>query len=450
MTSTDLYDKGRHWASTHQTPAVFIGVALGLTVMWLAWKLASKAGDRLSRLSGRIGQTIRNARDKGDRPRWRVEDVLTALIALTATTYAGTGNWQFLSKATHYGADLKAVLVWVFEGAVVVEGLRARRNILTYGEPGIDGRGLWIFAAASSVLSVSEAGSIPEALARLMVPLIAAFLWERLMKAPLDAEAMRAAKERREELRKLSGSAGPKRRISWRIRPERVLVWVGLADSADTTALAAESNRRIMRYVKAAERADRVAAGDKTHRLPWTAAAREARAERKLTAHGLLSYADPTEVYERLSRQKMAATLKRLGVEVSEPEPEPELIVQEETETVPAQRTESESGSMDTIERLLTGNATPMDDVIGRLLLAEPPEWGSLTIQAAIERADAIVPDGPKTPRELVEILARVGVETSEAYVRTVRQRVRAREADTEVIDMREASTIDARESVSA
>lgn len=301
-----LMTMGRHWLHTHHTAGAFGGITLGLVLLLVAWMV----GTRVLR---RLGYLARTAKAKGDRAGWRVEDTLTALIALTATTYAGTGNWQFLSKATHYGTDLKAVLVWVFEGAVVVEGLRARRNILQYGEPGIDGRGLWAFAGASSLLSVSESGSLPEALARLMVPLIAAFLWERLMKAPLDAEAMAAAKKRREAVQELAGEAKPKRRISWRIRPDRIVVWLGLADSADTSTLAAESNRRIMRYVKAAERADRVAAGDK-HRLPWTAAAREARAERKLTAHGLLSYADPTEVYEKLARQKMVATLERLGV----------------------------------------------------------------------------------------------------------------------------------------
>lgn len=116
----------------------------------------------------------------------------------------------------------------------------------------------------------------------------------------------------------------------------------------------------------------------------------------------------------------------------TEPETKPE------PETVPAQRTEPDP------------QAIAMSNAVARLLLAEPPEWQSLTIQAAIERADAIVPDGPKTPRELVEILARVGVKTSEAYVRTVRGRVRDRDADTVVIDMTETSTIDTRETVSA
>lgn len=148
----------------------------------------------------------------------------------------------------------------------------------------------------------------------------------------------------------------------------------------------------------------------------------------------------------------LGADLATAAGGIEHPEPadvqESEPAESQESETVPAQRTESETDSMDTIKRLLTGKTTAMDDTVARLLLAEPPEWQSLTIQAAIERADAIVPDGPKSPRELVEILGRVGVKTTEAYVRTVRGRVRDRDADTIVIDMTEPEPL--RESVSA
>jgi len=61
----------------------------------------------------------------------------------------------------------------------------------------------------------------------------------------------------------------------------------------------------------------------------------------------------------------------------------------------------------------------------GVLLNSEPPAWSSLTIQDAVERADAILPDGPRPARELVEILASVGVMTNEAYIRTARGRIR-------------------------
>lgn len=69
----------------------------------------------------------------------------------------------------------------------------------------------------------------------------------------------------------------------------------------------------------------------------------------------------------------------------------------------------------------------------GVLMASEPPAWSSLTIQDAVERADAILPDGPRPARELVEILASVGVTTNEAYIRTARGRIRrAAEASAE------------------
>jgi len=118
--------------------------------------------------------------------------------------------------------------------------------------------------------------------------------------------------------------------------------------------------------------------------------------------------------------------------EPTAPAAAPEQEDAPEPGAVPAQRTEPNP------------SAVALENAVARLILARPPEWQSLTIQAAIERADAIVPDGPKTPRELVEILSHVGVETTEAYVRTVRQRVRAREADTEVIELRRPETASA------
>lgn len=69
----------------------------------------------------------------------------------------------------------------------------------------------------------------------------------------------------------------------------------------------------------------------------------------------------------------------------------------------------------------------PVPGDVSLLLGAEPPAWVGLPIQAAVERADATLP-GPRRPaRELVEILAGVGISTTESYVRTARQRIKNR-----------------------
>jgi hypothetical protein len=61
------------------------------------------------------------------------------------------------------------------------------------------------------------------------------------------------------------------------------------------------------------------------------------------------------------------------------------------------------------------------------LLAAEPPAWAGMTTQAAIERADAILPG--RTGQDIANVLGKVGIATSDSYVRTVRRRLREQHA---------------------
>jgi uncharacterized protein DUF2637 len=61
------------------------------------------------------------------------------------------------------------------------------------------------------------------------------------------------------------------------------------------------------------------------------------------------------------------------------------------------------------------------------LLMSEPPAWSGMTAQAAIERADAILPGDQRTGPELVALLGSFGIKTTDSYVRTARRRIRER-----------------------
>lgn len=219
-------------------------------------------------------------------------DTLTVLIALATTVYAGAGNWKFLGSAMHYGADLKAVLVCALEGAVVVEGLRSRKNIAEFGRGGADGVGLWVLAGLSSVLASSASGSLPEALGRLAIPLVAAWLWERLL-----APQRRARKALRE--------ASP---IRWRITPERVLVWLRLADSTDLDVSKIDAGRRVARFLR---KTDREKNG---RRWPFTAKASADRERLRMFRDALMRYGEPTEVYGTLATIGYGQALSRMGL----------------------------------------------------------------------------------------------------------------------------------------
>jgi hypothetical protein len=277
-----------HWLNGHGTLVGGLagGAVLTVIVLTLVWRAV-----------------------RGTVKKWKPEDVITVVIALGATIYAGSGNWKFLGKAMHYGTDLKVVLVCVFEGAVVVEGIRARRNISEYGEAGKDGRGLWVLAALSSLLSVSESDTLQEALGRLVVPLLAAFLWERLMESKLDIEEAKKAAERRKARAELDDE--PASRIRWRINPERIAVWLRLADATATSVTALETNRKVVAYLRATDRENREG---RRLRWPWSAKARAERARTKLAAHALLHHGDPKAVHTALADLMLNKALKRLGV----------------------------------------------------------------------------------------------------------------------------------------
>ncbi|WP_194917486.1 hypothetical protein [Catenulispora rubra] len=218
-------------------------------------------------------------------------DLITAVVALAATTYAATGTWKYLTDAMHYGIDLKVFLVGVLEGAQVAEALRARKNIRETGTAGVDGVGLWVLTGISAALSTSVAGNFREALGRAVIPAVGAWLWERAL-----APQRRAARTRR--------TAGP---IRWRITPERVFVWLRLADAIDTDVLTVDSARRVAKFLRLT---DRERDG---WRFPLTAKARAYRGRMKLIGDAL-RHGDPSEVHAKLSRAAFADALDRLGI----------------------------------------------------------------------------------------------------------------------------------------
>jgi hypothetical protein len=225
---------------------------------------------------------------------WKMDfaDSLTVLVALFATVYAGTGSNKYLRVAMGYGPDLRAALLVVFEGAVVVSGIRARKNIRETGSAGVDGIAMWALTLLSGLLAASVSGSAGEAAGRLLVPLVGCWLWERAM-----APEKRSVRERL--------ASGP---VRWRITPERIFVWFRLADASATDVSTVEASRKVVRFLRATDRESR------GWRWPFTAAARADRARMRLAAHALTHSGDPAEVHEQLAERMFAEALTRLGI----------------------------------------------------------------------------------------------------------------------------------------
>lgn len=182
------------------------------------------------------------------RERLPFEDVLTFGVAVVASAVAAQGMWNFFRDSLGIRETaLRACMFAVFEASMLVCALRTRRRIKDELPPGIEGLAVWALAGISGVLSATDAKTINGGLARLVFPLVAAFLWERGL-------AIARAK------------AGQARRINWRITPERFLIWLGVAEPTAQTTGEVDARRHMTRVALAANRLDTAPAGWR-HRL---------------------------------------------------------------------------------------------------------------------------------------------------------------------------------------
>ena len=186
-------------------------------------------------------------REKGDA---RNTDLLTRVAALIATIVAGQGMWQFLDRVigdVHW--SLRLLMFAFLEVAVITSAIRARSNMRKNFSAGVDGIAVWALTSSSAVLAAMEARSLPEAVFRLLAPLVAAWLWERGMAI---------------ERHRIRGTKG----INWRLTPERFLVRIGLAESRDRTASEVDTHRRLKRVALAAKKEHQLRrAGAKQRRI---------------------------------------------------------------------------------------------------------------------------------------------------------------------------------------
>lgn len=167
----------------------------------------------------------------------RGDDALTVLAALVAAMFGAQGMWGFLRATLLLPTTLAVLGFTLFELTMLVCALRARRNLLADSSAGPEGAMLWLFAGLAGFFSATHARSWAEALFRLLVPSIAAWLWHRLMRL-----------EHRKLTGKLSG-------IHWRITPERILVWLRLAEPTVRSTQQVSATRALQALAIAVERA---------------------------------------------------------------------------------------------------------------------------------------------------------------------------------------------------
>ncbi|WP_051450286.1 hypothetical protein [Actinospica robiniae] len=222
----------------------------------------------------------------------KAADSLTVVAAAMASSVAATGMWHFFSRTMHLPVWIQAVLFAFMEISVLASALRARANVARDGQAGADGIAVWVLTSASGLMSASEATSPQEALVRLGAPLVAAWLWERSM-VP-ERRARRAAEGRAESVR-------------WLLSYKRIAVRLGLATALGANLETEDANRRIDRFVRADNRAQRAGVLTRRH-----ATRRRDRAHARLMEQARMQ-ADPRALYTHLGRQAILDVLARLG-----------------------------------------------------------------------------------------------------------------------------------------
>jgi len=405
----------------YSTDAITVASALVAAVI-----VARIAKSIRRNLAGRTPAVTRNAATP-----------LFALASVIGTALSTNTSWRFFR--TNLGFPVTTLvdrieLIGMFSGlevALVACAFGARQNLQNPDKrkPGAPGVVVWVLSAFAAVPAYKVGGNFYAGTWRTILgPVLAVFAFHMALGMELRHKAPTAKSE--------SVPAVILRELT-----QRLYVRLGLA-TQNRTAQDIARERAVNRAVILYGRLKAMPADDKSGKR---AARLRVRLREQLRRAGVSDSPERTDAFlaqvavhehtDSLFDLAFASPwadrpmVKAEPAAPTTPAAAPEQEDAPEPGAVPAQRTEPDP------------NAVALENAVARLILARPPEWQSLTIQAAIERADAIVPDGPKTPRELVEILSHVGVETTEAYVRTVRQRIRAREADTEVIELRRPET---------
>lgn len=187
----------------------------------------------------------RAIRNRRVRTSAKSDKLMTFFGAAVATGVVGTGMWAFFGDTLGITNPwLRAALFAFFEIAMLASALRSRRFRLDRAaaqvaeadrrarvlavdpdakfddnssrEMDVDGVAVWILALLSGTLAATHEHTAGAVGLRLVAPLIAAWLWERGLAG---------------ELRQFR-RPGVGRKVHWRITPERVAVWLRIAEGS--------------------------------------------------------------------------------------------------------------------------------------------------------------------------------------------------------------------------
>lgn len=186
---------------------------------------------------------------KKNRPSLTGDKLLTFLAAGVSTSVVATGMWKFFGDVLGIENPIaRGALFAVFEIAMLASAFRSRRFRLDRAakreaDPqhndqriDVDGIAVWVLALVSGCFAAADETTNTAKAVRVVVPLLAAWMWERGLAGEL-MQFTRGAK-----------------RLNMRVTPERVLVWLGLAEPTSRGIGEVARRRRIARFARTAFR----------------------------------------------------------------------------------------------------------------------------------------------------------------------------------------------------
>lgn len=163
--------------------------------------------------------------------KFQAVDILTFTVAGMATVASGQGMWKFFGDSLDVKqVYLRTLMFSMYEAAMLVCALRTRNRIKKGIPVGLVGPAVWIMAAISGVLATTDVETLGGGLARLVSPLVAAFLWE----LGLSEERLAAGKSQ----------------VKWRFI-ERILARFGLTGGQGRSVSDVDARRRIAQLARA-------------------------------------------------------------------------------------------------------------------------------------------------------------------------------------------------------
>jgi hypothetical protein len=180
----------------------------------------------------------------------RTDKAITRITGLVATAVLAQGMWVFFGDVLHLPEILRVVLFAFVEFQIISAWRRALRTLHRHGHLGTAVRTIYVLAFGSALIASWHATSAQLGGFRWFVAFVAAYMIAEELAEELDIY-LTANPDKRPV-----GKKHANRRINWALTPERVLVWLRLAEPSEREVEEIERQRRIARFARTAYRLD--------------------------------------------------------------------------------------------------------------------------------------------------------------------------------------------------